>query len=110
MAARFVAEARGGGRPRFIHAQTWRVKGHVSVDTQGYRAPGDIEAARAADPLALARERLLARGTAAAALDAVLADARAEIDAALRFADESPAPATAAAYTDVQTLGAGVWR
>ncbi|MBL8288584.1 MAG: thiamine pyrophosphate-dependent dehydrogenase E1 component subunit alpha [Rubrivivax sp.] len=110
LAARFVREARAGGGPRFIHALTWRVKGHVSVDRQGYREPGDIEAARAADPLGLARERLLARGTPAAALDAVLADARAETEAALRFAESSPAPAAAEAYTDVQTLGAGAWR
>ncbi|MCW5634683.1 MAG: thiamine pyrophosphate-dependent dehydrogenase E1 component subunit alpha [Rubrivivax sp.] len=110
LAARLVAEVRGGGGPRFVHALTWRVKGHVSVDGQGYRDPAEINAARTADPLARARARLLAQGLAPAEIDPIDAAARDEIDAALRFAETSPPPEPAAAYDDVQTLGAGLWR
>jgi len=34
---------------------------------------------------------------------------RAEIDDAVAFADASPAPEPAAAFTDIQTTGAGAW-
>ena len=35
--------------------------------------------------------------------------AKAEIDAAVSAASAAPAPEPSAAYTDVQTIGAGVW-
>jgi pyruvate dehydrogenase E1 component alpha subunit len=98
------------GAPRFLHAKTWRVRGHVSVDVQGYRDQADLKAAADADPLRLAREQAMAAGVSAADLDAALAAAQAEADEAVRFAHASPWPQTEAAYTDVQTLGAGTWR
>jgi len=110
LAERLIAEVRDGGGPRLLHALTWRVKGHVSVDGQAYRDAADIEAARAGDPLQRARSQLLAQGVAAAALQRIDAEAHDEIAAALRFADASPPPPPEAAYTDVQTLGAGTWR
>jgi TPP-dependent pyruvate/acetoin dehydrogenase alpha subunit len=36
-AARLVGEVRAGGGPRLLHALTYRVKGHVSVDLAAYR-------------------------------------------------------------------------
>ena len=47
LAQRLIARVRGGG-PQLLHALTWRVKGHVSVDGQAYRAAADIDAARTA--------------------------------------------------------------
>ncbi|WP_062473927.1 thiamine pyrophosphate-dependent dehydrogenase E1 component subunit alpha, partial [Variovorax boronicumulans] len=38
-AARLVAEVRSGAGPRLLHALTYRVKGHVSVDLAAYRDP-----------------------------------------------------------------------
>jgi len=110
LAERLIAEVRAGAGPRLLHALTWRVKGHVSVDGQAYRADGDIDAARAGDPLQRTRAQLLSLGASADAIDRIDADARAEIAAAQRFAEASPTPDRAAAYTDVQTVGAGAWR
>jgi pyruvate dehydrogenase E1 component alpha subunit len=104
-----IAEVRAGAA-RFLHAKTWRVRGHVSVDVQGYRDQADLQAAVDADPLALAREQALAAGVGAEQLDAVWTAAQAEADEAVRFAHASPWPRTEAAFTDVQTLGAGTWR
>jgi pyruvate dehydrogenase E1 component alpha subunit len=104
-----IGEIRGGSGPRLLHALTWRVKGHVSVDGQAYRDPADVAAARATCPLQRARQRLLALDVGAAEIDAIDAAAHDEIAAAVAFADASPPPDAAAAFTDVQTLGAGQW-
>ena len=110
LAQRRVADVRDGAGPRLLHALTWRVKGHVSVDGQGYRAASDIHAARAGDPLQRAHMQLLAMGANAEAIERIDTDARAEISAAQRFAEESTPPDPAAAYTDEQTVGVGAWR
>jgi pyruvate dehydrogenase E1 component alpha subunit len=110
LAQRLIALVRSGGGPQLLHALTWRVKGHVSVDGQAYRAVSDIEAARAGDPLQRARDRLVALGARAEEVDRIDTDARAEIAAAQRFAEASAPPDASAAFTDVQTVGAGPWR
>jgi len=109
-AAELVAAVRAGRGPRFLHAITYRVKGHVSVDPAAYRDPAELEAARATDPLLRARATLASLGTSAAELEGLEAAARAEIAAAVALA-ESAAPApTASAYTEIQDCGAGRWR
>ncbi|WP_062364138.1 thiamine pyrophosphate-dependent dehydrogenase E1 component subunit alpha [Variovorax paradoxus] len=108
-AARLVAEVRGGGGPRLLHALTYRVKGHVSVDLAAYRDPTELAAALETDPIARARGQLLDMGVAAAALDAIENAARDEVDTALAIADAAPWPEPSAAFTDVQTTGAGQW-
>jgi len=110
LAQRLIADVRAGAGPRLLHALTWRVKGHVSVDGQAYRAAADIDAARAGDPLQRARARLMGLGMRADAIDDIDTDARAEIAAAQRFAEESPPPEASAAFTDVQTVGSDAWR
>ncbi len=110
LARRLIADIRAGGGPRLLHALTWRVKGHVSVDGQAYRDPADIAAAIQIDPLQRARAHLLQVGATAAEVDAIDNAAAAEIAAAVAFADASPPPDPAAAFSDVQTLGAGRWR
>lgn len=109
VAGQLVAKVRAGQGPQLLHALTWRVRGHVSVDTQGYRDPQDLQGALDADPLRRFRTQLLQRGTSAAQLDAVDAEVQAEIEDAVAFADASPLPDPAAAYTDIQTTGAGAW-
>ena len=109
-AARWVAEIRDGGGPRLLHTITYRFKGHVSVDPAAYRDPAEVQAALRNDPLLVARARLLERGTPAAAIDAVDAQALGEIDAAVRTAESAPWPAVASAYEDIMDSGAGVWK
>ncbi len=57
-AARLVAEVRSGAGPRFLHAVTYRFKGHVSVDPGAYRDQAEVAAAMAFDPLLVARNAL----------------------------------------------------
>ena len=109
-AARLIAAVRGGGGPRFLHAMTYRFKGHVSVDPGAYRDAREVQDALRSDPLLVARRRLAEAGVAAEVIDAVDAEAQAEIAAAVRVADAAPWPAAGAAYEDIQDTGAGVWR
>ncbi len=110
-AGRLVAEVRAGRGPRLLHAITYRVKGHVSVDPAAYRDPQELAAALLTDPIQRARQAYLALpGSAAADLDTIDIQAQAEVDAAVAAADAAPWPDAAAAFTDVQTTGAGVWR
>ncbi len=66
------------------------------------RAPATRCSARA--------HRLIALGARREDVDRIDADARAEIAAAQRFAEESPPPDAKAAFTDVQTVGSHAWR
>jgi len=110
VAGRLAAEVRAGGGPRFIHALTYRFKGHVSVDPGTYRDAAEVAAALKADPLIVARAKLLGRGAAQESIDAIDREALAEIDAALAVADAAPWPKVEDAYTDILNTGAGVWR
>ncbi|MEP7297934.1 MAG: thiamine pyrophosphate-dependent dehydrogenase E1 component subunit alpha [Burkholderiales bacterium] len=109
-AAQLIGEIRAGGGPRFLHALTYRFKGHVSVDPGAYRDAAEVEAAWQSDPLLLARTKLLGQGVAVGDVDAIDAAAHAEIAAALAAAEAAPWPTPAAAYQDVMTTaGAGPW-
>ena len=108
-AAELVAQVRGGQGPRLLHALTYRVKGHVSVDVAAYRNPDELRAALQTDPIARARATLLKSGTPAESLDAIEIEAQAEVERALAAADAAPWPQADAAFTDVQDTGAGQW-
>ena len=107
-AATLIRDIRAGGGPRLLHALTDRHKGHVSVDPASYRKPEDVAAALARDGIQRARARLLEQGHAEQ-VQQIERHAQAEIEAALATAKVAPSPDPAAAYTDIQTIGAGVW-
>ena len=109
-ARELVARIRAGGGPQFLHALTYRVKGHVSVDAAAYRDQGEVDSALEGDPLKLAGLRLTALGVAAERIAAADAQAHAEIVAALAAARAAPFPEPAEAYADIQDTGAGLWR
>jgi pyruvate dehydrogenase E1 component alpha subunit len=109
-AQRLIAEIRAGSGPRLLHAKTYRFKGHVSVDPASYRDPAEVAAAVKGDPLPAVQARLAARGVPAARIDAVMAEARAELARSIEAAAAAPWPLPEAAYTDIQDVGAGVWR
>ncbi|MDP9901980.1 thiamine pyrophosphate-dependent dehydrogenase E1 component subunit alpha [Variovorax ginsengisoli] len=108
-AATLIAEVRADGGPRLLHALTYRVKGHVSVDAAAYRDPAELAAALTTDPIERTHAVLRAAGVPPAALDAIADAARDEVTAALVAADAAPWPVPEAAFTDVQTTGADQW-
>ena len=108
-AQRLTDEIRGGAGPRFLHAVTYRFKGHVSVDTAPYRDAAEVQRALNFDPLLQARARLLDAGIAVTEIDAIDAAAQAEIDAAVACANTAPWPDPTEAFTDIVNTGAGQW-
>jgi TPP-dependent pyruvate/acetoin dehydrogenase alpha subunit len=95
--------------PRLLHALTYRVKGHVSVDPARYRDPGQHAVALEGDPIALASARFLAQGGDAEELAALARQARQEIDAAQAVAHAAAWPPAEAAFEDVMSTGQGRW-
>jgi pyruvate dehydrogenase E1 component alpha subunit len=108
-AEKLVNEVRAGSGPRLLHALTYRVKGHVSVDTAAYRDPEELAAALLTDPIARLRARFEALGHDMDMLNRLDAEAADEVQAALAAADAAPWPQADAAFTDVQSTGAGTW-
>jgi len=105
-ASRLVAEIRAGGGPRLLHATTFRLLGHTSTDPAAWREAGEVDTARAAEPLLRLRSRLLAEGATAATLDAIEQEAQAEMAAARTAALAAPWPDPSIAWDDVQDSGA----
>jgi len=101
---------RASGGPRLLHALTYRLKGHVSVDPARYRDPAELDAALRDDPLARARDAWRAAGGASADLDVIDRAAQDEVEQAVTAAAAAPWPGAEAAYDEVQNTGAGVWR
>jgi len=108
-AAALLAEIRAGHGPRLLHAVTYRVKGHVSVDPAGYRSADEVSRALEQDPLRAAEEKLAALGVPAAELQGIRDAAGREIAAAVAAAHAAPWPQPTSAYGDIQDTGKGRW-
>lgn len=104
-----MAPIRSGDGPRLLHAVTYRLKGHVSVDPASYRSAEEVARAAEHDAIALARSRLLGAGVPAGRLDSLVQSANDEVAAATRAAESAPWPETTLAYTDIQDTGHGRW-
>lgn len=103
-----IARARRGDGPTLIEARTFRFQGHVFGDADAYMAPGEKDAAMKNDPVPRFRAHLLEQGVAESELAALEAAIDQEIDEAVTFALESPAPDVSELQRDVlaETEGA----
>jgi len=102
---KLLSEVRSGEGPRFLHAVTYRFKGHVSVDAAAYRDSGEVSKALESDPLLIA-EKALDRDTAAR----IRKEADAEVRRAVDNAASAPWPDKHDAYRDIQDTGSEQWR
>lgn len=90
---RMAERSRAGGGPQLIEAITYRFRGHSMGDPQRYRTKEEIEEAKQRDPIARWRDAVLANGLATEAdLAKVRDEVEAEVEEAVRFAEESAAP------------------
>jgi pyruvate dehydrogenase E1 component alpha subunit len=90
-AARAVEHARSGKGPVLLECVTYRFRGHSAQDTQKYRTKEDVEQYRTKDPIQAFRKQLIDVGILDEGRAAKLEEeAQAEVDAAIKFADESP--------------------
>lgn len=99
-----VEQVRAGQGPFFVEAMTYRFMGHSMADPAHghYRTKEEVEEYRKRDPLLLLKETIVTHrlGTEAdfKALEREVSDI---VDAAVRFAEESPFPEPRELYTDV---------
>jgi pyruvate dehydrogenase E1 component alpha subunit len=91
-AVRYAAEAvREGGGPRFLELMTYRFRAHSMYDAELYRDKDEVRRWKERDPIDGFDRRLREQGWLDDATRAALeGDVSAEVEAAVRFAEESP--------------------
>jgi acetoin:2,6-dichlorophenolindophenol oxidoreductase subunit alpha len=99
-----IAQIRGGGGPRLLHAVTYRLTGHTAADPASYRPAAEVAQKWNEDPLARCAELLRGAGVQQRALDDVVTRARLEMEDALAFARAAPYPGIEQAFSDIQDL------
>ncbi len=108
-ASEAIERARRGSGPSLIEAKTYRYYNHHGVQNLGlkYRSDDEVAEWKKRDPIFTFEERLVDVGTATATeIECVWSDIRAQVEAAIIFADESPLPSPDDLLTDVYTQGA----
>jgi pyruvate dehydrogenase E1 component alpha subunit len=110
VAGELLAAIRGGSGPRFLHALTYRLKGHTASDPAPYRKAEEVAARQALDPLKRAAATLASLGVSESDLAAIEIAAKAEIGGAYATAKAAPWPAAPLAFADIQDVGHGQWR
>ncbi len=104
-AAALIERIRNGGGPQFLHAATYRLKGHVSRDPGMYRPQGELEEGWDHEPVRRCEAWLAEQGVTPSEVEAARSAAQATIAAAVAEAKTAPFPAPALAYADVQDVG-----
>jgi pyruvate dehydrogenase E1 component alpha subunit len=99
---RAAKRARSENLPTLIEAKTYRFRGHSMSDPAKYRTKEEVEEWMKRDPIRILANRIYALGIAnEAQLQAIDDEAKREVAEAVKFADESPAPAPATLYEHV---------
>lgn len=97
-----VAWARRGEGPTLLECEVGRWFGHYVGDAQKYRSADEVKTARTLDPIQRFASALVeSKALGWDGLEAIEARIRAEIDAAVAFAVESPAAGPEELFTDV---------
>lgn len=92
-----VARARNGGGPTLVEAKTYRYCEHCELDPSvkmaAYRTETEVESWRTKDPIDIFSARLLSmHELTSEELKTIRQAVQSEVDAAVKFAEESPAP------------------
>jgi acetoin:2,6-dichlorophenolindophenol oxidoreductase subunit alpha len=96
-----AARARAGNGPTYIEAMTYRLWGHMMGDPEIYRTKEEVSKAKENEPIIRCGKRLLELGWKDSDLTRLDDEAETVIADALEFAESSPAPQPADAFTDV---------
>jgi pyruvate dehydrogenase E1 component alpha subunit len=99
---RAVARARAGGHPTLLEVRTYRFMGHSMSDPLHgvYRTKDEVEQQKQRDPITQLSHALQDSGALDPdGLKALDADVRAEVDAAVKFAEAAPDPDPAALHS-----------
>ena len=105
-ASKLIREIRKGKGPKFLHAITYRFKGHVSVDPATYRDGEEVARALENDPIKVFVQNC---GLKKEELKKIQKQTNEEVAKALQVAAAAPWPDKGGAYTDIQDVGSGRW-
>ena len=106
-AASLLKNIRAGKGPQFLHAITYRFKGHVSVDPAIYRDGEEVARALENDPIDIFLQKF--SGMKKHELAKIHKQVDDEVAGALKAAASAPWPDKSGAYTDIQDTGSGRW-
>ncbi len=96
-----MEHARSGKGPYLVEAKVYRYQGHYCGDPAVYRPKEYMEEALANDGIEKLGKRLIKAGVAEAELEKIKAECKAEMDEAVKYADESPYPDVATVLDDM---------
>ena len=98
-----VERARAGEGPTLIECKTWRQRGHFEGDMARYKPPEVQEAWLARDPLPHFIKIMLENGFTESEIEALDKAVNDEMEAAIKFAEESPYPSLESTVEDIYT-------
>ena len=99
---RAIERARKDGSPTLLEIRAYRYMGHSMSDPGKYRTSEEIKKYQERDPIKLFQESLKeAKVFTDKDFEEFIAQATAEVDAAVKFADESPFPDESELFTDI---------
>ena len=102
--ARAAKRGRKGEGPTLLNIETYRYKGHSMSDPQKYRTKDEVSEYQEKDPITHVKNILLAeKWMTADEIKAVEKEVKAEVEEAVKFAEESPLPEPHELYEDVYT-------
>jgi acetoin:2,6-dichlorophenolindophenol oxidoreductase subunit alpha len=105
IATRMVKRARAGDGPAFLQADTYRYSGHHvgDINREYYRSKSEEQHWKTErDPIKLHGNWLIGQGCAdSLTFDRIATEARAEMEAAVKFAVEAPYPSTEQVNEDI---------
>ncbi len=98
-----ITRARAGHGPTLLECKTYRLNGHFEGDAQTYKIPEEQKKYQTElDPLKVFKDNVLARNLVTEdELQAIEDRIKAEVEAAVKFAEDSPFPEVQETYTDV---------
>ena len=97
-----AAHARSGKGPVLLEANTYRYRGHSMSDPATYRTKTEVEKERKGDPIPKLRQYCVeALKIPESEFEKIDAEVKAQVDAAVKFADESPEPSLDELHEDV---------
>jgi len=98
-----ITRARAGHGPTLLECKTYRLNGHFEGDAQTYKIPEDQKRYQTElDPLNVFKDNVLSRNLVSEdELQAIEDRTKTEVEAAVKFAEDSPFPEVQETFTDV---------
>ena len=97
--AEHIRIAREDRRPTLVEAFTYRFRGHSAADPEVYRTKDEVEEWQTKDPIETFAKRVVREGALNESdVEAIRKEADEVVEAAVKFADDSPEPALDTLY------------